>query len=110
MFFYGSDADRPRRIRRGAARLIHYSDHHGHLHAWGTVLVVVLGLLVVIASVYLIYVLEIFRGVAISRLPKPRPDAKPPEAPQEPVNVYRRHVGRAETASPDARSDREGAS
>jgi UDP-GlcNAc:undecaprenyl-phosphate GlcNAc-1-phosphate transferase len=44
-----------------ALRFIHYSDHHGHLHAGGTILVVVLGLVVVAASVYLVYVLEILK-------------------------------------------------
>jgi UDP-GlcNAc:undecaprenyl-phosphate GlcNAc-1-phosphate transferase len=66
-----------------ALRFIPYSDHHGHLHLGGTVLVVLLGLVVLVASVYLIYVLEIFRGVAISRLPKPRPDARPPAASED---------------------------
>jgi UDP-GlcNAc:undecaprenyl-phosphate/decaprenyl-phosphate GlcNAc-1-phosphate transferase len=44
-----------------ALRFIHYSDHHGHLRAGGTILVVVLGLLVIAASIYLIYVLEILK-------------------------------------------------
>jgi len=61
-----------------ALRFIHYSDHHGHLHVGGTVLVVVLGLVVLVTSIYLIYVLEILRGVTFNRLPKLRPDAKPP--------------------------------
>ena len=44
-----------------ALRFIHYSDGHGHLHLWGMVLVVALGLVVAAASVYLIYVLEILK-------------------------------------------------
>jgi UDP-GlcNAc:undecaprenyl-phosphate/decaprenyl-phosphate GlcNAc-1-phosphate transferase len=44
-----------------ALRFIPYSDHHGHLHAGGTILVVVLGLLVIAASAYLVYVLEILK-------------------------------------------------
>ena len=54
-----------------ALRFIHYSNGHGHLHVGGTVLVVVLGADRAAASVYLIYVLEIFRGVYLQRLPKP---------------------------------------
>ena len=68
-----------------ALRFIHYSDHHGHLRAGGTILVVALGLLVALASVYLIYVLEIFRWVTLRRLPKPRPDEqRPQETPADP--------------------------
>jgi UDP-GlcNAc:undecaprenyl-phosphate GlcNAc-1-phosphate transferase len=44
-----------------ALRFIHYSDGRGHLRAGGTILVVALGLLVMAASVYLIYVLEILK-------------------------------------------------
>jgi UDP-GlcNAc:undecaprenyl-phosphate GlcNAc-1-phosphate transferase len=44
-----------------ALRFIHYSDGHGHLRAGGTLLVVVLGLLVIAASIYLVYVLEILK-------------------------------------------------
>ena len=61
-----------------ALRFIHYSNGHGRLHVAGTVLVAVLALIVAAASVYLIYVLEIFRGVYLNRLPKPRPDARSP--------------------------------
>jgi UDP-GlcNAc:undecaprenyl-phosphate GlcNAc-1-phosphate transferase len=42
-------------------RFIHYSDHHGHLYLGGTLLVVGLGLLVLVASIYLVYVLEILK-------------------------------------------------
>ena len=62
-----------------ALRFIHYSDHHGHLHLGGTILVVALGLLVAAASIYLIYVLEIFHFV--SRLPKLRPNLRKPDGP-----------------------------
>ena len=44
-----------------ALRFIHYSDGHGNLHLWGMVLVVALGLVVAVASIYLIYVLEILK-------------------------------------------------
>jgi UDP-GlcNAc:undecaprenyl-phosphate GlcNAc-1-phosphate transferase len=62
-----------------ALRFIPYSDGHGHLHVGWSILVGVLGLLVAAASVYLIYVLEIFRSVRLRRLPKPPPDARQPE-------------------------------
>jgi UDP-GlcNAc:undecaprenyl-phosphate GlcNAc-1-phosphate transferase len=61
-----------------ALRFIHYSDGHGHLRAGGTILVAALGLLVAAASVYLVYVLEIFRWERLRRLPKPKPDERPP--------------------------------
>ena len=52
-----------------ALRFIPYSDHHGHLHAGWTIVVVALGLVAIAASVYLVYVLELLkftrrRGVA----------------------------------------------
>jgi UDP-GlcNAc:undecaprenyl-phosphate GlcNAc-1-phosphate transferase len=69
-----------------ALRFIPYSDGHGHLRLGWSILVGVLGLIVLAASVYLIYVLEIFRWVTLRRLPKPRPDAaddvRSPEASQ----------------------------
>jgi UDP-GlcNAc:undecaprenyl-phosphate GlcNAc-1-phosphate transferase len=62
-----------------ALRFIPYSYDdaagHGHLRLGWSILVVVLGLIVLAASVYLIYVLEIFRWVRLRRLPKPKPDA-----------------------------------
>jgi UDP-GlcNAc:undecaprenyl-phosphate GlcNAc-1-phosphate transferase len=63
-----------------ALRFIHYSNGRGRLHPGGTLLVIVLALVVVAASVYLIYVLEIFRGVYLNRLPKPRPEPRSAEA------------------------------
>jgi UDP-GlcNAc:undecaprenyl-phosphate GlcNAc-1-phosphate transferase len=52
-----------------ALRFIPYSDHHGHLQAGWTIVVVALGLVAIAASVYLVYVLELLkftrrRGVA----------------------------------------------
>lgn len=44
-----------------ALRFIPYSDHHGHLNAGWTIVVIALGLLAVAASVYLVYVLEILK-------------------------------------------------
>jgi UDP-GlcNAc:undecaprenyl-phosphate/decaprenyl-phosphate GlcNAc-1-phosphate transferase len=44
-----------------ALRFVPYSDHHGHFHTGWTVAVVGFGLLVIAASVYLVYVLEILK-------------------------------------------------
>jgi UDP-GlcNAc:undecaprenyl-phosphate/decaprenyl-phosphate GlcNAc-1-phosphate transferase len=67
-----------------ALRFIPYSDGHGHLRLGWSILVAALGLLVALASVYLIYVLEIFRWVTFRRLPKPKPDARQPDDPEAP--------------------------
>ena len=44
-----------------ALRFIPYSDHHGHLHTGGSAVVAGLALVVVAASFYLVYVLEILK-------------------------------------------------
>lgn len=44
-----------------ALRFVPYSDHHGHLHAGWAAVMALLGLLVLAASVYLVYVLEIVK-------------------------------------------------
>jgi len=44
-----------------ALRFIPYSDHHGHLNAGWTIVVIGLGLMAVAASVYLVYVLELLK-------------------------------------------------
>jgi UDP-GlcNAc:undecaprenyl-phosphate/decaprenyl-phosphate GlcNAc-1-phosphate transferase len=64
-----------------ALRFVPYSDHHGHLHAGWTLVMLAIGLLVVTASVYLVYVLEIFkfRRLDSIRLRRLRPDASPAE-------------------------------
>jgi len=64
-----------------ALRFIPYSDHHGHLHTGWALVMIALGLIVVAASVYLVYVLEIlkFRRLDASRLRRLRPDASSAE-------------------------------
>jgi UDP-GlcNAc:undecaprenyl-phosphate GlcNAc-1-phosphate transferase len=64
-----------------ALRFIPYSDHKGHLHTGWTLVLVALGTIVVAASVYLVYVLEIlkFRRLDTVRLRRLRPDASPAE-------------------------------
>jgi NADH:ubiquinone oxidoreductase subunit K len=64
-----------------ALRFVPYSDHHGHLHTGWALVMIAIGLGVVAASVYLVYVLEIFkfRRLAAIRLRRLRPDASPAE-------------------------------
>ncbi len=64
-----------------ALRFVPYSDHHGHLYTGWTIVMIAIGLLVVAASVYLVYVLEIlkFRHIDAMRLRLLRPDASPAE-------------------------------
>lgn len=60
-----------------ALRFVPYSDHHGHLHAGWTAVMAALGLVVVAASFYLVYVLEILKlkGLDSVRLRRVRPEA-----------------------------------
>ena len=53
-----------------ALRFIPYSDHHGHFRIGWSLLLLALGLLVLAASVYLVYLLEIlkFRRLATLRV------------------------------------------
>jgi UDP-GlcNAc:undecaprenyl-phosphate GlcNAc-1-phosphate transferase len=44
-----------------AIRFVPYSDNHGHLKTGGTIVIIALFLLVVLASIYLVYVLEILK-------------------------------------------------
>ncbi|HWX74806.1 MAG TPA: MraY family glycosyltransferase [Solirubrobacteraceae bacterium] len=64
-----------------ALRFIPYSDHKGHLYTGWTLVIVALGLIVVAASAYLVYVLEIlkFRRLATVRLRRLRPEASAAE-------------------------------
>ncbi len=64
-----------------ALRFVPYSDHKGHLHSGWLLVMVGLALIVVAASVYLVYVLEIlkFRRLDALRLRRLSPDASPAE-------------------------------
>jgi hypothetical protein len=64
-----------------ALRFVPYSDHHGHLRAGWTLVMVGIGVLVIAASIYLIYVLEIlkFRRLDSLRLRRLRPSASEAE-------------------------------
>ena len=59
-----------------AVRFVPYSDNHGHLNTGWTLVMIGLFVLVLLASVYLIYVLEIFkfRRLDAMRLRRVRPD------------------------------------
>jgi UDP-GlcNAc:undecaprenyl-phosphate GlcNAc-1-phosphate transferase len=64
-----------------ALRFVPYSDHKGQYHTGWTLVMVGIGLLVIAASVYLVYVLEIlkFRRLDAIRLRRLRPEASPAE-------------------------------
>ena len=64
-----------------ALRFVPYSDHKGHLRLGWTLVMIAIGLIVVAASVYLVYVLEIlkFRRLDSIRLRRLRPEASPAE-------------------------------
>jgi UDP-GlcNAc:undecaprenyl-phosphate GlcNAc-1-phosphate transferase len=64
-----------------ALRFVPYSDHKGHLHLGWTIVMILLALIVIAASIYLVYVLEIlkFRRLDSMRLRRMRPDASPAE-------------------------------
>jgi len=64
-----------------ALRFVPYSDHKGHLRTGWTLVMIAIGLVVVAASVYLVYVLEIlkFRRLDAIRLRRLRPEASPAE-------------------------------
>ncbi|MFI5003758.1 MAG: glycosyltransferase family 4 protein [Solirubrobacterales bacterium] len=62
-----------------ALRFVPYSDHKGHLYLGWTLVIAAIGVLVLAASVYLVYVLEIlkFRRLDAIRLRRLRPEASP---------------------------------
>jgi UDP-GlcNAc:undecaprenyl-phosphate GlcNAc-1-phosphate transferase len=64
-----------------ALRFVPYSDHNGHYNTGWTLVIFAVGLVVVAASVYLVYVLEIlkFRRLDAIRLRRLRPHASPAE-------------------------------
>ena len=64
-----------------ALRFVPYSDHKGHLRSGWALVMIGIGVLVVAASVYLVYVLEIlkFRRLDAVRVRLQRPEASPAE-------------------------------
>jgi UDP-GlcNAc:undecaprenyl-phosphate GlcNAc-1-phosphate transferase len=89
-----------------ALRFVPYSDHHGHLHTGWTLVMIMLGLLVVAASVYLVYVLEIlkFRRLDASRLRRLRPNASAVEIERDVARDFETGEMDAVSAKPESTS------
>ncbi len=68
-----------------ALRFVPYSNHKGHLYLGWTLVIAALALFVAVASVYLVYVLEIlkFRRLDAMRLRRLRPEASPAQIEQD---------------------------
>jgi UDP-GlcNAc:undecaprenyl-phosphate GlcNAc-1-phosphate transferase len=88
-----------------ALRFVPYSDHHGHLHTGWTLVMIAIGLCVVAASAYLVYVLEIFkfRRLAAIRLRRLRPDASPAEIERSVIEDF--ETGEFQTVSLSAEEE-----
>jgi UDP-GlcNAc:undecaprenyl-phosphate GlcNAc-1-phosphate transferase len=88
-----------------ALRFVPYSDHHGHLRTGWTLVMIALGLVVVAASVYLVYVLEIFkfRRLDAIRLRRLRPDASPAEIERNVIRDF--ETGEFQTVSASEPAD-----
>jgi UDP-GlcNAc:undecaprenyl-phosphate GlcNAc-1-phosphate transferase len=86
-----------------ALRFIPYSDHKGHLDVGWTVVLAALGAIVVAASIYLVYVLEIlkFRRLDAMRLRLLRPEASPAEIELDVVKDFETGEFQAVTQSGD---------
>jgi UDP-GlcNAc:undecaprenyl-phosphate/decaprenyl-phosphate GlcNAc-1-phosphate transferase len=89
-----------------ALRFVPYSDHHGHLHTGWTLVMIALALLVVAASIYLVYVLEIlkFRRLDASRLRRLRPDASAAEIERDVARDFETGEMDAVSAQPESAS------
>ncbi|HEV3283407.1 MAG TPA: MraY family glycosyltransferase [Solirubrobacteraceae bacterium] len=86
-----------------ALRFIPYSDHKGHFHLAWTLVLAGLGAIVIGASVYLVYVLEIlkFRRLDAVRLRRLRPEASPAEIELDVVKDFETGEFQAVTKSGD---------
>jgi UDP-GlcNAc:undecaprenyl-phosphate/decaprenyl-phosphate GlcNAc-1-phosphate transferase len=82
-----------------ALRFVPYSDHHGHLHTGWALVMAALVLIVAAASVYLVYVLEIFkfRRLDAIRLRRLRPDATAAEIERDVIQDF--ETGEFQTVS-----------
>ena len=89
-----------------ALRFVPYSDHKGHLHTGWALVMIALGLLVVAASVYLVYVLEIlkFRRLDASRLRRLRPEASAAEIERDVARDFETGEMDAVSAKPEPAS------
>ncbi len=85
-----------------ALRFVPYSDHHGHFHTGWSLVMGGLGLIALAASVYLVYVLEIFK---FTRLRAHQLRERDPTAPAAAVAAQAERdfeTGEWEVAPPDA--------
>jgi UDP-GlcNAc:undecaprenyl-phosphate GlcNAc-1-phosphate transferase len=89
-----------------ALRFVPYSNHHGHLYLGWTLVMIALGLIVIAASVYLVYVLEIlkFRHLDAMRLRRLRPDASAAEIERDVVRDLETGEMDAVSAKPESAS------
>jgi UDP-GlcNAc:undecaprenyl-phosphate GlcNAc-1-phosphate transferase len=80
-----------------ALRFIPYSDHHGHFRIGWSLVLLALGLMVLAASVYLVYLLEIlkFRRLDTLRVRMARPGASSEEVERD----VARHLETGEMAA-----------
>ncbi len=88
-----------------ALRFVPYSNHKGHYNTGWTLVMAAIGLLVVAASVYLVYVLEIlkFRRLDAIRLRRLRPDASAAEIERNVTQDF--ETGEFQTVSAPERAD-----
>ncbi len=88
-----------------ALRFVPYSNHHGHLRTGWVLVMIALGLFVVAASVYLVYVLEIFkfRRLDAIRLRRLRPEASLAEIERDVVKDF--ETGEFQTVSASEGAD-----
>lgn len=95
-----------------ALRFVPYSNHKGQFYTGWMLVMIAIGVVVIAASVYLVYVLEIlkFRRLATARLRKLRPDASAAEIERDVVRDF--ETGEMEAVSmldpPPPRQEREG--
>ncbi|MHB1537144.1 MAG: MraY family glycosyltransferase [Solirubrobacteraceae bacterium] len=86
-----------------ALRFVPYSNHHGRYNEGWLLVMVLIGVAVAAASVYLVYVLEIlkFRHVATARLHRLRPDASDAEIARDVLRDF--ETGEMEALGPQPR-------
>lgn len=73
-----------------ALRFVPYSNHKGQFHTGWMLVMIAIGAMVIAASIYLVYVLEIlkFRRLATARLRRLRPDASAAEIERDVVRDF----------------------
>ncbi|MHB1998685.1 MAG: glycosyltransferase family 4 protein [Solirubrobacteraceae bacterium] len=88
-----------------ALRFVPYSNHHGSYNEGWLLVMILIGLVVAAASVYLVYVLEIlkFKRVAAARLHRLRPEASDAEIERDVIRDF--ETGEMEALIPPERDD-----